>query len=485
MPVALSGDAAAGHQVFRKCQACHSIEPGKNGLGPSLAGIVGEKAAAVPGYSFSPAMKASNLTWDAATLDAYLTDPQKVVPGNKMPFPGLKTERERSAVIAFLAANSKGGGEATAAAPSAAPKAAPEAPKAAAAAVPPAPAAMPGSSYVPGLRYTLRSGIAEGRMVFIGVGGSIDGQVNPSPTNVNHPDFTGHVDGRYDVSAYTDITAQARLHVGTDNPGSPNVQAGLAEYPVFATFGGTFGFDQKFNRLQISGGAMVDRTVYQDSKLTDGEVTTNDDRNYNQYGGVARASYELTPAVKPYVEVEGDSRVHDEPDDRNGYQRDSDGGYVKAGSTFEFSRLLTGEVAAGYSWRTYQDPRLKRLDGLLTSASLVWTATGLTTVRLDATSSINETTLEGVSGSLSRDYSVQVDHAFRRWLIGTAKFGYGTTDYEGARFDRRYFAEADLIYKLTRTFAIKGTLRRDWLKSDAPGVNSSETVMMLGVRVQR
>src|SRR6185437_1991299 len=82
VPVALSGDAAAGHQVFRKCQACHSIEPGKNGLGPSLAGIVGEKAAAVPGYSFSPAMKASNLTWDAATLDAYLTDPQKVVPGN-------------------------------------------------------------------------------------------------------------------------------------------------------------------------------------------------------------------------------------------------------------------------------------------------------------------------------------------------------------------------------------------------------------------
>jgi succinate dehydrogenase cytochrome b556 subunit len=89
--VALTGDTAAGHQVFRKCQACHSLEAGKNGLGPSLAGIVGEKAAAVPGYNFSPAMKASNLTWDAATLDAYLTDPQKVIPGNKMPFPGLKT----------------------------------------------------------------------------------------------------------------------------------------------------------------------------------------------------------------------------------------------------------------------------------------------------------------------------------------------------------------------------------------------------------
>jgi nitrite reductase (NO-forming) len=181
---ALAGDAAAGQQVFRKCQACHSLEAGKNGLGPSLAGIVGEKAAAVPGYNFSPAMKASNLVWDAATLDAYLTDPQKVVPGNKMPFPGLKTERERGAVIALLAANSKSGAAPAAAAPVPPTTAAQKAPTAAAApagTVPPASSAstMPGPSYVPGLRYTLRSGIAEGRMVFIGIGGSIDGQVNP------------------------------------------------------------------------------------------------------------------------------------------------------------------------------------------------------------------------------------------------------------------------------------------------------------------
>ena len=87
-----SGDAAAGRQVFKKCQACHSIEPGKNMLGPSLAGIIGRKAGTEPGYTYSPAMKQANIVWDAKSLDAYLTDPQKVVPGNKMPFPGLKTE---------------------------------------------------------------------------------------------------------------------------------------------------------------------------------------------------------------------------------------------------------------------------------------------------------------------------------------------------------------------------------------------------------
>ena len=165
------GDVATGKLVFRKCQACHSLEPGKNGLGPSLAGLIGKKASGVPNYNYSPAMKGSSLTWDVATLDAYLSDPQRLVPGNKMPFPGLKTENERNAVIAFLASTSVPGPAAPAAAAARAP--------AAAAATPPASANQPASSYVPGLRYTLRTGIAEGRMVFIGVGGAIDGQVNP------------------------------------------------------------------------------------------------------------------------------------------------------------------------------------------------------------------------------------------------------------------------------------------------------------------
>jgi nitrite reductase (NO-forming) len=181
----LSADAAAGKAVFRKCQACHSLTAGKNGVGPSLAGIVGKKAAAAPGYNYSQAMRTSNLTWDAATLDAYLSDPQKVVPGNKMPFPGLKTENERRTLIAFLTAESTQGAPAAAAAPPAPVTSAPAAKPAATAtptASPTQPAAAPNQpvvSYLPGIRYTLRSGIAEGRMVFIGVGGTIDGQINP------------------------------------------------------------------------------------------------------------------------------------------------------------------------------------------------------------------------------------------------------------------------------------------------------------------
>src|SRR5689334_4835558 len=86
-----TGDAAAGRLVFRKCQACHSIEPGKNMLGPSLSGVIGRKSGTESGYNYSPAMKSAGIVWGPQTLDQYLTDPAKVVPGNKMPFPGLKT----------------------------------------------------------------------------------------------------------------------------------------------------------------------------------------------------------------------------------------------------------------------------------------------------------------------------------------------------------------------------------------------------------
>ena len=330
--------------------------------------------------------------------------------------------------------------------------------------------------------------VADLRGSFTGYGNTFpptDGTVSPAPTNLDRPDFTGHVDGRLDVSRDTRLSGQARLRVATDNPGSPNIQEGLAKYPVYSTLGGTFGIDQSFNRLDLAAGGTIDRTVYTDLKLTDGEVTTNDDRNFNQYGGVGRISYELLPGVKPFAEFEGDSRIHDLRFDRSNYQRDSSGGYAKAGTSFEFSRLLTGDIAVGYALRDYVDPRLNRLQGLLVSSSLTWTATPLTTAKFYSNTSIDETIVPGVSGVLTHTYTFEVDHDFRRWLTAIGKFTYGTYDYQGdGRSDKTYSLEGDVIYKLTRNFWLKGTLRRDILDSNVVNASSAGTVAMLGVRVQ-
>ena len=81
-PAYADGDAAHGEKVFKRCAACHKIGAGEgNGIGPNLHGVVGRKAASLPDYEYSDAMKAAGVTWDEPTLDKYLTNPQADFPG--------------------------------------------------------------------------------------------------------------------------------------------------------------------------------------------------------------------------------------------------------------------------------------------------------------------------------------------------------------------------------------------------------------------
>ncbi len=93
---------AAGKAAFSACKACHAVEKGKTSMGPSLYGVVGRKAGTVPGFAYSKAMASSGITWDNATLDAFITAPQVKVPGTRMPYAGLKDAARRLAVITYL-----------------------------------------------------------------------------------------------------------------------------------------------------------------------------------------------------------------------------------------------------------------------------------------------------------------------------------------------------------------------------------------------
>lgn len=105
------GDPAKGERVFARCKACHTIEEGgPNRMGPNLHGVLGRPAASVADYSYSKAMKEAaekGLVWTPETLDPYLQNPRKLVPGTKMVFAGLPRESDRADVIAYLAAQSK------------------------------------------------------------------------------------------------------------------------------------------------------------------------------------------------------------------------------------------------------------------------------------------------------------------------------------------------------------------------------------------
>ena len=93
-------DAEMGKQVFAACAPCH--DPDQNGVGPKIGGVLNRPAGSVEGFRYSRAMRNSKIVWDEKSLDAYLTEPQKLVPGNLMPFSGVAEPRKRSDLIAYL-----------------------------------------------------------------------------------------------------------------------------------------------------------------------------------------------------------------------------------------------------------------------------------------------------------------------------------------------------------------------------------------------
>ena len=97
----LSSANAAPPAAFAACAACHTAD-GTNGLGPSVKGVYGRKAGTAKGFTYSAAMKKADVTWDDKTLDAFIGDPQKAIPGNVMRFPGVADEKQRAEIIDYL-----------------------------------------------------------------------------------------------------------------------------------------------------------------------------------------------------------------------------------------------------------------------------------------------------------------------------------------------------------------------------------------------
>lgn len=101
--LAAEEEAVRGQQAYRACAACHSLAPDRNMTGPSLAGLWGRKAGSLKSFErYSPALKGADIVWNEASLDPWLIDPARMVPGNRMTFLGIKDDQARADLLAFL-----------------------------------------------------------------------------------------------------------------------------------------------------------------------------------------------------------------------------------------------------------------------------------------------------------------------------------------------------------------------------------------------
>ncbi len=321
---------------------------------------------------------------------------------------------------------------------------------------------------------------------------SLRGGYSNFPNNAvaNRPDLNGNVDGRIDVTRDDRIDIEGRLSLATQTPGSPLLATpgnnAVSTRATVVTEGATLGGTHTFNRLALNLRGSFDRTSYGDATQSDGTKIQYSRDSYNDYGVIGRASYEMTPAVIPFVEIGADSRVRDNQLDLSGYARSSTGVLARGGSTFEFSRLLTGTAALGYADRRYVDPRLPHLRGPTVDAALVYTYSPITKATLTAVTSLAETTLPAASGAIARSLSLEVAHVFFRDFtvsgIGTIQ----VNQYQGAAVQET-FTQGTLkaAYAVSRDIVLTASATRQILSSSIQGSSFTDNIFLLGVRLQR
>ncbi len=303
--------------------------------------------------------------------------------------------------------------------------------------------------------------------------------------DASRPDLTGRANLRVDITRDTAADAELRSSIDSQRPGSPDLNAAVVGRPLIYGYGASLGVSHRFDPLTISLRGTADRTSYEDAKLSSGATLTQKDRDLNQYGLKLRTTYEVTPGLKPFVEAAVDTRQFDQSVDVSGFKRSSNGLTGRAGASFELTRLLTGEASIGYQKRDYEDARLTNLRGLIGDASLVWTATELTTVTLRGTTDLLDTTIAGVNGSVARRAELQVAHALQRNLTLTGTAAYGQTDYNGiALKEDTLTLGAKLEWKLSRSLAVRASFTHERLKSTNPGSDYTANVYLMGLRMQ-
>ncbi|HYY84494.1 MAG TPA: outer membrane beta-barrel protein, partial [Beijerinckiaceae bacterium] len=167
--------------------------------------------------------------------------------------------------------------------------------------------------------------------------------VYPDVPSADRPEGSGRVGLRLDATRDTSINLEGRFLVETQRPGSPELNAAVGERPLYGTYGASAGVMQRFNRLELGLKGTIDHAFFEDARLANGTILSQADREFTQYGVQARAAYELTPGVKPFIEGLADTREYDQTIDSAGFRRSSKAIGARLGSTFELTRLITGE----------------------------------------------------------------------------------------------------------------------------------------------
>jgi hypothetical protein len=244
-------------------------------------------------------------------------------------------------------------------------------------------------------------------------------------------DFLVSGTGRLDVSSRTRLDGNLSYGILTEDRGSANTPGAAAEPVDFNRFDASVGIGHRFNRLGVGAGFRFTDFDYDNVSLIGGGTGNQDQRDRKVLQYRAEAGYEFSPGYEAIVRGTYNTREYDTQ--FMGVNRDSDGYEFGAGMRFELTKLIAGEVFAGYLEQDYD--ALADIDGVSYGIDLEWYITQLTTISVYGKREVEETTGAVSSGYLVTRAGANVDHELLRNLILSAGFGWENNDYEGSARD--------------------------------------------------
>lgn len=289
-----------------------------------------------------------------------------------------------------------------------------------------------------------------------------------------------------------DLDALSRLDLGFDymvrreSASSPNALALASENPLVHTLTGKIGIGREGSLLFGRADAQYDRNIYGDATLIDGDSLSQGDRNNNFLSAKLRGGFQLSAALKPFVEVEAGKRIYDDKYDHNGFQRSGDQYAASAGLMFDLGEKFNGEFSAGYLRATLDDYRLQAVEGLAFNAAVNWSPRRGTDVTLNARTLVDSATTADVSGSLLYLAGLEVRHSLRSNLMLTAGVDTRIRDNkDNTGYDYTYGVQLGTTYWINRFVALNARLRHEQLNSDVAGREYKSNSIYVGLKLQR
>ncbi len=291
--------------------------------------------------------------------------------------------------------------------------------------------------------------------------------------------------GRLDISRRTNLVALTSEERTQEVRGSINAASATGQRANIDTQRAALTLNHTFNRLSVQIRGSLTQTDFAPVDTGNGVIASNAARDNMFREAAARATWAFKPTLQAFTEAVVNEREYKEAP-ADGIIRNSTGDRVRAGIAFgQTSQIVRGEVSAGYAQQRFEDSRLPAIAGGIFDANLAWRMTGLTSLLLTARSDITESTLVGSGGALSQSAGVELRHAFRRQLIGTAAALLTKTDYQGVDLHERALTSTlGLEYFFNREVTLFSRYQHVDFESTNLARNYNADEVRLGLRVR-